>query len=147
MAKQTRQVKGVNIVAEQGKGSSFEHHESIDDSLLPDALELGKLKELDENILDWIKERTAKEQDNRLDYNHRKMALVENNHSRLFILDIVSILAAFLIIIAGMVFSYFLLINHQIITSTIFAGATIVFSATAFLNFRKKNNTPDPKSK
>lgn len=145
MAKQTRHIKGQNIVANTGRGASFEHHESFDDNLLPDSVELAKLKELDPNIIEWVKERTAKEQDSRIGFNDRKMALLEKNNSRLFTLDIISILSAFVIIIAGMFFSYFLLMNKQVVTSTIFAGATIVFAANAFLNFRKKKSTETPK--
>lgn len=145
MAKQTRHIKGSNIVAPHSKGASFEHHESFDDNLLPDSIELAKLKELDPNIIEWVKERTAKEQDSRIDFNDRKMSLLERNNARLFTLDVISIIAAFVIIISGMWFSYFLLIHKEVITSTIFAGGTILFAANAFLNFRRKKSTETPK--
>ena len=138
MAKQTRQIKGVNLPSSPGRGTSFEHQESIDDSLLPDASELSKLKELDPSIIEWIKERTAKEQDARLDFNHRKMAILEKNASRTFNIDILTIIIAFSIIILGMLFSYFLIEKGLTIVGSIFAGGTIILAANAFLNFRKK---------
>ncbi len=144
MAKQTRHIRGQNIVAKTGRGASFEHHESFDDNLLPDSEELAKLKVLDPNIIDWVKERTAKEQDSRIDFNNRKMLLLEKSSSRHFTLDVLSILSAFVVIVAGMCFSYFLLINQHVITSTAFAGATIVFAANAFLSFRKKKSSEAP---
>ncbi|MDI9366146.1 MAG: hypothetical protein QM541_14410 [Flavobacterium sp.] len=145
MAKKTTHIKGANVVATNGKGASFEHHESFDDNLLPDSTELSKLKELDPTIIEWVKERTAKEQDSRISFNDRKMSLLEKNNSRFFILDILSMLSAFAIIIAGMWFSYFLLIHKEVVTSTIFAGGTILFAANAFLNFRNKKSTETPK--
>lgn len=139
MAKQTRELKGTNIENQQGKGTSFIHHESIDDSLLPDSQELSKLKELDPYVIDWVKERTAKEQDARLEFNSRKMSLLEESSKRTYKIDIFTISCAFLIIMAGMAYSYFLLEKGQTLVSTIFAGVTIVFAANSFLNFRKKN--------
>ena len=141
MAKQTRHIKGTTITNNEGKGSVFVHHESIDDSLLPDSQELTKLKELDPNIMDWIKERASKEQDARLEFDRRKISLLENNSKRSHYVDFFTISCAFLIILACMVFSYFLLEKGQSITSTIFAGITIILAANSFLNFRKKTNT------
>lgn len=139
MAKQTRQIRGVNIQSSPGRGTSFEHQESIDDSLLPDAAELTKLKELDPNIIEWIKERTAKEQDARLDFNDRKMAILEKSSTRTFNIDVLTIFCAFFIIVLGMLFSYVLIEKGLTIVGSVFAGATILLAANAFLNFRKKN--------
>ncbi|MBA2612542.1 MAG: hypothetical protein H0U95_11260 [Bacteroidetes bacterium] len=141
MAKQTRQVKGTNVVSHQGKGTSFEQHESFDDSLLPDATELAKLKELDPEIIHWIKARTEKEQDGRLDFNSRKMSILESGTKRSYRVDIYTISCAFVIIVLGMGFSCFLIDRGEKITGTVFAGATILLAANSFLNFRKvKNN-------
>lgn len=61
MGKQNKHTKGIALQGEKGNGDHYEQHESYDDSMLPDASELDKLKALDPNIIDWIKERTAKE--------------------------------------------------------------------------------------
>ncbi len=44
MAKQSRSQKVNHVVSPQGQGASFEQSESYDDSLLPDAVELCKVK-------------------------------------------------------------------------------------------------------
>ena len=75
MAKKTEHQRIARIDHPQGQGSSYEKHTSVDDSLLPDAIELEKLKILDPTIMDWIKERTAKEQDGRLYFNQKKIEI------------------------------------------------------------------------
>lgn len=146
MAKQNLQVKGTQVDGRNGRGAVYEHSESYDDSLLPDAMELGRLKELDPNVIEWIKERTAKEQDGRLFFNKKKITLISRSTNFAFIVDIIAVLFAFLIMISGMCFSYFLIKEGQNTTGTIFAGATIFFGAIAFLNFRKKNASRIPTS-
>ena len=137
MAKQSVKKSAVNVPGGAGR-FSIEHQESYDDSLLPDAIELAKLKEVDDSIVEWIKERTAKEQDGRLDFNKRKMILLEVGSKRKFLIDLITIFCAFAIIMVGMLFSYYLIDKNQTTVGTIFAGATLVFAANAFLNFRKK---------
>jgi hypothetical protein len=139
MAKVNRNVRGRQLVSQQGQGSTFEHQESYDDSLLPDAEELTKLKVLDNDIMPWLKERTAKEQDSRLDFTNRRMALLEKSQARAYRVDQTSIILAFIIMMSGMGFSYLLLTKDKILEGSIFAGATIFFAVRAFLNFRKNS--------
>lgn len=139
MAKHQVHKKQSNIVSPKGHGVSIEHQESIDDSLLPDAEELARLKDIDPSVMEWIKDRTAKEQDARFDFNNRKMRLLEKGQKMAYNVDIIAMVAAFLIIMSAMAFSYFLILANQIITGSIFAGATILLAANAFLNFRKKD--------
>lgn len=128
------------MVNQRGQGASFEQQESIDDSLLPEATELAKLKELDGEVITWIKSRTEKEQDARLDFNARKMTLIEKAQRKAFTIDIVAISAAFLIVMSGMVFSYFMIQKDLVIQGSLFAGATIFLAANSFLNFRKRQS-------
>ena len=143
MSKKSHNFKQKGIIRDGKKAAAFEQHFSIDDSLLPEAKELAKLKEIDPNIVDWIKERAEKEQNARHEFNNRKISLIEKEAKRNFTVDIITILSAFFIIVLGMGFSYFLIMNKMEITGTIFAGATIVFAANAFLNYRKKHKTKD----
>lgn len=106
--------------------------------MLPDAIELEKLKTLDPTIIDWIKERTAKEQDGRLDFNSRKMSLLENGQKCAVKVDMYSMTCALLIILAGMGLSAYLIHEGSNTTGTIFAGGTIIMAVASFLNFRKK---------
>ena len=94
MAKHNRETKGLT---HPNRGSAYVHQETYDDSLLPEAIELEKLKKIDPNIVEWIKERTAKEQDARIDFNHRKMGLIEKGSSRGFLIDLYAITCAFIV--------------------------------------------------
>lgn len=141
MAKHTKQTRGKHLISNQASGVSFEQNESIDDGLLPEAEELAKLQALDPNIIEWIKARTEKEQDGRLDFNSRKMTLLEGGTRKAFQIDIYTITCALIVILAGMAVSVYLIEKGLTITGSIFAGATIVFAANAFLNFRKNKNT------
>jgi uncharacterized membrane protein len=139
MAKVNKQIRGRHVSS--GQGASFEQQESYDDSLLPDAEELIKLQNIDSNIMPWIKERTAKEQDARHDFTDRRMTLLEKAQSRAYKVDLVSIILAFIIMMSGMYFSYLLIGKDKILESSLFAGATIFFSVRSFLNFnRNKSN-------
>lgn len=146
MARRSRHTKQSNVVSKHGQGVAYEHQESIDDSLLPEATELASLKNLDPDIMVWIKERTAKEQDSRLDFNDRKMGLIEKGQGMAYRVDVIAIIAAFTITMSGMIFSYFLIQANQIITGSVFAGATILFAANSFLRFRKGNNNTEKSS-
>ncbi|HON52640.1 MAG TPA: hypothetical protein PLS12_05485 [Bacteroidales bacterium] len=133
MAKQTHNQK----IAKSNTGGAtlLEHTVSFDDSLLPDAQELVKLKELDPNIIDWIKERTAKEQDERHFFNRSKINFVNVNTKREFWIDVFKIVAALIVIGMGMYLSYLLIIKDKIIEGSIFGGAVIIFCVNAFLKF------------
>ncbi len=146
MAKQTRNQKVNHLQTHQGKGASYEQSESYDDSLLPDAAELCKLKELDENIIEWIKDRTAKEQDARISFNDRKMGLLEGATRKAFHMDIIVVIAAFFILIAGMLVTSYLVSQNLKIEGTVFGGVTLLAVGNSFLNFTKRKDTnPDKK--
>ncbi len=140
MSKQFKQIKGSQAVGPKGQGASFEHQESYDDSLLPDAQELTKLQALDPDIMPWIKDRTAKEQDARHDFNNRRLALLEKGQSRAYRVDLLSIILAFIIMMTGMWFSYALISLDKVLYGSVFAGLTIFFAVKSFLNFRKNNS-------
>lgn len=140
MAKTNRSVKRTNVQGPQGNGVSFEHQESFDDNLLPDAAELERLHDLDPNIMDWMKETTSKEQNARHDFNSRKIGLFESSQKKSFWMDVIQATYAFVIILSGMFFSYLLIEKGQLVFGSIFAGGTILFAANAFLKFRKSNS-------
>lgn len=146
MAKQTHSTKQSHVVSQQGRGASFEQHESYDDSLLPEAIELAKLKELDPEIISWIKTRTEKEQDARLDFNDRKMGLIESSTRKAFAIDMSTIIAAFLVLICGMFFSAYLISKEMKIEGTVFGGVILIAVVNSFLNFRKNKPTETKKA-
>jgi len=146
MAKQNRTQKVNHLQTHQGRGATFEQSESYDDSLLPDAEELCKLKELDSNIIEWIKERTAKEQDARISFNNRKMTLLEGSTKKAFSIDVMTLIIVFLIIIAGMAFSAYLVSQNLKVEGTIFGGVVVVAIVNSVLNFKKNRSSPEKKN-
>ena len=75
MAKQTRDTQIVST-----KGGKLMQRESIDDTLLPDADELKKYKEIDPKVLDFILSRTSIEQDFRHQFNEKALAEQTTNN-------------------------------------------------------------------
>ena len=145
MAKTQIAQKQSNVITTKGKGISVENHASFDDSLLPDAVELAKLKELDPNVIEWVKTRTALEQDARLSLNNKKIEIIEKDQIYRYNIDRIALLLAFLIVVFAMIISGFLIYKGQILTGSLFAGATILLAANSFLKFRK--NLPDQHKK
>ncbi len=139
MAKRYKVVKASHAISHEGQGQLYEHRESIDDSLLPDAVELRKLKAIDPEGVSWIKEQTAREQDARHSFMDRRMGLWEKGQRRTYALDMLTLLCALMVILCGMTFSCFLIYYQQSVIGTVFAGGTLIFAATAFLNYRKKS--------
>lgn len=147
MAKGRRSVKRTDVQGPQGNGVSYEHQESFDDNLLPDAVELERLKNLDPDIMDWMKSTTSKEQSARHDFNSRKIGLFESSQKKSFRMDVIQATYAFIIIMSGMFFSYILIEKDQLVYGSIFAGGTILFAGNAFLKFRKTNSTDSEQKK
>jgi len=129
MAKQAHQ----KTLSTQKGGFVIEQRSIYDDSLLPPAEELAKLKEINPDIVTWVMERTAFEQEERL-----KIAKYEFRGGRRY--NITALIFAFIVIIAGLSFSTFLISNSFNIVGTIFAGGTLVMAATAFIHASKKTN-------
>lgn len=80
MAKHKREVR-----AAQNKGqglSRMEHTEVFDDNLLPDASEIQQLVSIDPEILTWLKERAAKEQDFRHESYNKRLNITNEHDSR-----------------------------------------------------------------
>ena len=147
MAKGNRVVKRTDVQGIHGNGVSFEHQESFDDNLLPDANELEKLQQLDPKIMEWIKETTSREQLARHDFNSRKIGLFESAQRKSFRMNTLQSTYAFLIIIASMFFSYFLIDKGHLISGSIFAGGTVLFAVYAFLNRSRVSQPEENKSK
>ena len=145
MSRRFQNTKLSSQVGPKGQGALLEHQVSYDDSLLPDAVELEKLIAIDPEIMSWIKERTSKEQDARIEFNQRKMALLEYNAKTHHKESNLTVTFAFLIIVLGMLFSFALIYFKLTVVGTIFAGGTIIFAANAFIRYRK--NTPPAQNK
>lgn len=134
-----------DVVTGHGRSGIMESHLTFDDSLLPAADELRKLKELDPDIMSWMKERTALEQSKRLEITAAKVDIVYRDQTFRYNIDRLVILSAFMVFVIGMAISYFLISNSQALTGSLFAGGTLLLTGSAFLKF--KNNLVHPETK
>jgi len=129
MAKQ--QTKHKVVKSQQGEGVLVES--AFDDSLLPEASEIEKLYKLDSHILEWLKEIAEKEQNFRHQSFQKKLEIVEKEERGSRQISKMGITFSFIIVLAGMAFSAFLIYIGQIVVGTVFAGGIIISIVTAFL--------------
>ena len=115
-----------------------------DDSLLPAADELAKLKELDPECINWIKRRTEIEQDARIQFNRDRVRLMSKDMNQVTTQNIICILAAFIIIMSGLGCSAYFVYRGLNIEGTVFGGSSLVFAALIFMRWRS-NSKPSKK--
>lgn len=110
-----------------------------DDSLLPPASELEKLNSVSPEIVPWILKRTEMEQDARIEFNKERIKLAKSDSKHVQWYNFVSLSMAFIIAIAFILFSFYLVANGSTITGSIFAGGTIVLIISYFFKSRKSS--------
>ena len=120
MAKQAHK----NKLTTREDGFIIEQHSVYDNNLLPPAEELAKLKEINPDIVTWIMEKTSFEQEARLN-----MAKFEFRGVRRY--NMSALVFAFVVIVAGLSFSTFLIYNSMNVVGTIFAGTTLIMAWTS----------------
>ncbi|MDE7188942.1 MAG: hypothetical protein K2N96_02230, partial [Muribaculaceae bacterium] len=111
-----------NKITKDDSGVSLEHHAAYDDNLLPSAEELSKLKSIEPDIIPWIMERTEKEQDARIEFNHRRMNLAHKEVNCSALLTFFGMLLAAVVIIGVFYFSYQLISNGYQVAGTVFGS-------------------------
>lgn len=117
-----------------------EQRMEVDDSMLPAAEELAKLKEVKPELVDWVMARAEKEQEARIDFNKNRVKLAKKELGNTFCINILSLIFAFLIIIGGMVVTLWTLKEGMTIAGTIFAGTTLVGAAALFTRIPRNRN-------
>ena len=120
-------------VVESQHGQGYVVERAFDDSLLPEASEIEKLYKLDNHILEWLKETAEKEQNFRHQAFQKKLEIVEKKERGSRQISKMGITFSFIIVLAGMAFSAFLIYIGQIVVGTVFAGGIIISIVTAFL--------------
>jgi len=136
MAKKKRDTKLVR----KGNQSGIQIQEEIDDSLLPSPEELQKYKELDENIINWLKERAEKEQNFRHKFNLERLKLTGKHIKNEALINTLGLIFAFVIMVLSLPISAYLILNGHTIVGSILGGATLLTVITAFLSKVKSNN-------
>lgn len=138
MAQHRRDIKA----AKGGQMQKFEHSEVFDDNLLPDAGEIEKLSKLDPDILTWLKERAAKEQDFRHDAYDKRLAVVDKHNRRDHNTSRFALVVYFFLVAACITAAFFLVREGHNLQGSIFGSAAVVL-ALAVLLTRRKAHDPD----
>jgi len=136
MAKEEHQKK----LTTKNDGFIVEQHSVYDDNLLPPSEELARLKEINPDIVVWIMERSSMEQEARLSQDKQRLNMAKLELRGIRRYNISALIFAFVVIIAGLSFSTFLIYNSMNIVGTVFAGTTLIMAVNAFIQASKKKN-------
>jgi hypothetical protein len=127
MARQQHKTQKV----ENESGYALQQQITIDDSLLPPAEELYKLKQIDNSIIEWIKERTEIEQNARIKFNFDSIEIVKIDQN----IAKTSLWLAFAIAFLAMVTSIVFMYIGKEIAGGAFGFISVVMYVQAFLKF------------
>lgn len=140
MAKQHQQ----NKLARNQKGDTLlEQNLAIDDSLLPNAAELEKLKEVEPKIIDWILERTEIEQNARIEFNENRMRLADYDLRHIHGFNMTALIFGFLIFLSVLALSAIFIYNGLNVQGTIFGGTAIIGGAVFFIKAATSSNNKE----
>lgn len=142
MAKQQRSFKQTAVAKQGEAGHQLEQTEMFDDNLLPDASEIERLQAMDPDIMIWLKERAAKEQDFRHDAHYKKLAFIDKTEKRNHGINMLGLTFAFIFLVGGLGCSVYLLLNNCIITGSIFIGFSLILGASILSGRKVVNNNP-----
>jgi uncharacterized membrane protein len=130
MAKQTQQ----NRLAKNNKNEVMvEQSTTYDDSFLPSAVELEKLKEIDPNIIQWILSRSEMEQNARIENNREIVEINKFNLKRIHRFNFTALFLAFALFICALAVSAFFVIKGLTVEGTLFGGSTLVMGIIFFI--------------
>jgi len=118
----------------------LEQNNAFDDSLLPSAEELEKLKAVDPNIINWIMDRTEMEQNARIDFNKNRIRLSEYDLKKTHRFNFTALTFGFIIFMAILTISAYFVYIGLSITGTIFAGTAIIVGAIYFIKASVAHN-------
>lgn len=129
--------------AEQNKvcdktGLTLGQNTVYDDNLLPSADELAKLDAVSKDIIPWIMKRTEMEQDARIKFNEDRMKIAQDDFKHVHRYNFTALIMAFIIAIAFLAASFYLILHGQETIGTIFAGGTVVLIVSYFLKAKNK---------
>ena len=141
-AKQQRSIKQTAIQRPGQVGSQHELTEVFDDNLLPDAAEIEKLQRMDPEIFKWLKDRAAAEQEFRHTAYSRRLTLADADGKRCHHLNILGMILAFFLMVVSFGFSAYLIYQKQVLTGTVFSGATMLLIAITFIKRKIPKKVP-----
>lgn len=129
-----------NKLAKNLQGDSIvEQNVSIDDNLLPNSLELEKLKEIDPSIVPWIMARAEQEQNARHAWNKTQGEIMRYDVKNIHRFNFIAIILAFVLFIAIIGASVFFIVKGLDVQGTIFGGTAIITGVIFFLQVIHRN--------
>ena len=129
-----------NKLAKNQKGESIvEQNVSIDDNMLPSAIELEKLKEIDPNIIPWIMSRAEQEQNARLEWNKTQGEIMRYDVKITHRFNFTAIVLAFVLFLVIIGASVYFIAKGLNVTGTIFGSTVIITGIIFFLQVVHKN--------
>lgn len=136
MAKQQQQ----NKLQQNNKGELLvEQNVAIDDSLLPSALELEKLKEVDPAIIPWVMRRTEIEQDARIENNKEILKINKIRIVGINRFNFTALILSFTLFVLLILLSGYLVHSGFSLEGSIFGGSTIIIALVYFLKVIQKS--------
>lgn len=130
MAKQQQHTR---VIANRHQGA-IEQQTIVEDSLLPSAEELSKLKEIDPNIIAWILKRSEKEQETRLNFNNERIRLAHRETG----ITVLSLWLAFVLAVLILSLGGLFIFLGKEVAGTVFGGVGIFVVIQSFLRFGRK---------
>lgn len=124
-------------IRQNGKDFEVIHASVVDDYPLPSAEEMAKLKEVDSTIVSFILERATLEQQARLDHNNKSLAYAGEDMRHQHRSDYLKTILAFIICIAFLFFSFYLIILGHTVTGSVFGGVGFLVIVGMFLGKSK----------
>ncbi len=135
MAKQELKTRQTQVRGSNGdQGQQLEHTFTIDDSCLPPSAELQAYKDIHPDLINFLLETSKKEQLHRHNMDGKKMKTIIYDSKRMHRINMMGMFYAFLIMIAGLGFSAYLIYNNKDVIGTIFGGVSIITAASIFIN-------------
>ncbi|HAN37672.1 MAG TPA: hypothetical protein DCQ29_02115 [Chitinophagaceae bacterium] len=134
MGKLKREIKGHRNQEVQ----QFHHNEELDDSLLPDAQEIGRLREFDPSILEWLKSRAEKEQDFRHSAYNQRLILSDKVNKREHDSNRIGVFIYFIIVLVCLLCSFLLIWNDKKLEGSIFGGITVIFAFAVIITKKQE---------
>lgn len=140
MAKQELKTRQTQVQGNNGdKGQQLEHTFTIDDSCLPSAAELQSYKDINPELINFLLETSKKEQEHRHQMDSKKMKTIVFDSKSMHRINMMGMFYAFIIMMAGLAFSGYLIYCDKDIIGTIFGGLSIITAASMFINKPKDN--------
>lgn len=130
-----------------GKPVLYEQNMMIDDTIIPNAEELAKLKEVEPTLVQWVTSRCEQEQNFRHQFSNDQLGLAKKELRGNISLHWACLIMVFLLILGALGASVYMLIHGIDIAGSIFAGGTVIGIVIAFAKLLPSRNNPQSKNK